>query len=72
MNVVLLFSKSANILFLYFSLIHLFSNSFLYEITHIRGTPFFSKLSGTVTATPGSSLIKTSVDLTKEIRRGGI
>jgi hypothetical protein len=37
-----------------------------------RGTPFFTKLSGTVTATPGSSLVKTSEDLTKEIRRGGV
>ena len=36
-----------------------------------RGTPFFTKLSGTVTATPGISLVKTSEDLTKEIRRGG-
>jgi hypothetical protein len=39
--------------------------------TRHRGTPFFTKLSGTVIATPGSSLVKTSEDLTKEIRRGG-
>jgi hypothetical protein len=38
----------------------------------VRGTPFFTKLSGNVTGTPGSSLVKTSVDLTKEIRRGGM
>ena len=35
-----------------------------------RGQPFYTELSGTITAVPGSNLVKTSLDLTSEIRRG--
>ena len=35
-----------------------------------RGNPFYSRLSGTVSATPGKNLVKTSDDLTTEIMRG--
>jgi hypothetical protein len=35
-----------------------------------RGTPFYCELSGTVTTTPGTVTVKTSHDLTMEIRRG--
>lgn len=35
-----------------------------------RGVPFYSQLSGTVTATHGKQLVSTSENLTKEIRRG--
>ena len=35
-----------------------------------RGVPFYCELSGTVTATTGTVIVKTSDDLTMEIRRG--
>mmetsp|Transcript_36699 Transcript_36699/g.63335 ORF Transcript_36699/g.63335 Transcript_36699/m.63335 type:complete len:397 (-) Transcript_36699:5-1195(-) len=39
-------------------------------VLYPRGRPFLTKLSGTVTATPGQQLVKTSTDFRTEIRRG--
>jgi hypothetical protein len=39
-------------------------------VLYPRGTPFLTILTGVVTAVPASSLVKTSQDLTTEIRRG--
>lgn len=39
-------------------------------VLHPRGEPFYTKLSGTVSATPGNQAITTSADLRREIRRG--
>eukprot|EP01039_Chlorochromonas_danica_P006270 gene6270-6912_t len=39
-------------------------------VLYPRGTPFYSQLSGTVTARPGDLLVTTSLPLQTEIRRG--
>mmetsp|Transcript_106948 Transcript_106948/g.209641 ORF Transcript_106948/g.209641 Transcript_106948/m.209641 type:complete len:407 (+) Transcript_106948:52-1272(+) len=39
-------------------------------ILYPRGRPFLTKLSGTVTATPGEQMLRTSIDLRRELRRG--
>jgi hypothetical protein len=39
-------------------------------VLYPRGTPFYTQLSGKVTATPGSNMLRTTADLTGEIRRG--
>jgi hypothetical protein len=39
-------------------------------VLYPRGQPFLTRLSGTVSATPGQQMVRTSADLQKELRRG--